>query len=108
VLGDFGIALGQLLELLMASYVRLHDGQPIGGHALFDNLPAKAALQDVIGPPSHLPSLLEAMKKLFRKAAAFHPIQGGHLVQESGSLLLESGVIVRHGYIVYSSTQLCK
>ena len=106
--GDFGIALGQLLELFMASYVRLHEGQLIGWHPLFDNLPAQAALQDVIGPPRHFPSILEAMKELLRKTAAFHPIQGGHLVEESGSLLFKNRVIVRHGCIVYYSTQLRK
>jgi len=75
------------LKLFMVSDVRLHGGHPVGGHALFDNLPAPAALQDIIRPPSHLPSILEAVQELFGKAAAFHPIQGGHLVQKSGASL---------------------
>jgi hypothetical protein len=71
----------------MAADVRLDGGQPIGRHALFKDLAAQAALQDVIRPPRHGSSILLAVEKLLGQAAALHAIQSGHLIQQNGSLL---------------------
>ena len=97
-------SLREAADLIRAVFA--YDKMGVGWSLVLDA--AQAALQDVIGPPSHLPPLLEAVKELFGETSAFHPVQGSHLVEESGSLLLESGVIFRHGYIMYYSTQLCK
>jgi len=71
----------------MVSDVGLYDGQPIGWHALLKDLPAQPALQDVVRPPSHLPSVFAAVEELFRQAASLHAVQSGHLIQDNGALL---------------------
>ena len=85
IFGDLGVLSGQLFETDVVIDVLLNEGNAFGRNTLGDMTFALASLEHVIGAPLDGFSILGAGEELFGKAASFHAVQSGHLVEDLGA-----------------------